>query len=254
MATTVDVPSTPDTAYAPAQPPPSIIRDAILEFSGTMLFVYISIAGVNQAILTSQSQLHIPICFAVGLSSGILVAGKSGGHLNPAVSLVAYVTDEGFHAPRLLAYVCAQMLGGFLAGVLVVCVYYSWINSLTNDDAFAGAFGTLREYDNSLFSTILDQFIGSTLLMFSISAIPDSNTKPLLVGTTLGALGLFQGSNGFAFNMARDLGPRVASTIILSSLPFTAESHWFWVPIVIPFFGVFFGLLLARAVAMPHHK
>lgn len=66
------------------------------------------------------------------------------------------------------------MCGGFVAGLLVLSVYYSWINNFENkDDIFSGAFGTLRASDNSLFSSILDQLYGSALLMFGIEMIPE---------------------------------------------------------------------------------
>ena len=220
-------------------------KDVMSEFAGTFLFVYVSLAGVNQAVLTNQNQFHIAVCFAFGLTAGIVVANKSGGHLNPAVSMITYLTDPSFSAERLMGYIGAQMLGGLFAAMAVLAVYYSWIDQTKHKETFAGTFGTLRDPNNSLFSSVIDQFIGSALLMFAIVVIPSSALKPLAIGSSLGALGLFQGTNGFAFNLARDLGPRIVSTFILSSVPFTAADHWFWVPAIIPFFGVAFGFLLA---------
>lgn len=247
MDTIVDVP-TPDGPYAAFVKRP-LWKDAMCECVGTILFVYISLAGVNQSILTNQGQLPIAICFALGLSSGIVVAGKSGGHLNPAVSAITYLTTPGFELTRLIAYMASQLLGGFVAGLLVLSVYYSWINNYENKDViFSGAFGTLRASGNSLFSSVLDQLYGSAILMFGIVAIPDSSFKPMLIGLVLGGLGLFQGGNGFGLNPARDLGPRISSSIVFGSTPFTAESHWFWVPTVIPFFGVALGALLAKLI------
>ena len=249
MSTVVEIP-TPEEQYR-LEPPPyrALWKDIALEFFGTLTFVYISLAGVNQVVLSnpnSVDQFHIALCFTLGLSSGIIVADKSGGHLNPAVSLTVYGTDPDFGTTRLIGYMLAQLCGGFTAGLLVLAVYYSWINNSAESNTAIGSFGTLKNESNSLVAAILDQFIGSALLMFGIIMTPDSSTKPLTIGAILGGLGLFQGSNGFAFNLARDLGPRLASSIVFGSDVFTASDHWFWVPIVIPFIGIRFGLSMAQ--------
>jgi MIP family channel proteins len=218
------------------------------EFAGTFLFVYISLAGVNQAVLTNQNQFHIALCFAFGLTAGIVVANKSGGHLNPAVSMITYLSDHTFDLERLVWYIGAQMLGGIFAAMMVLAVYYSWIDSTKHKETFAGTFGTLRDPNNSLFASVLDQFIGSALLMLAIVVIPSSALKPLAIGSSLGALGLFQGTNGFAFNLARDLGPRIVSSFVLNSIPFKAADYWFWVPMIVPFFGVAFGFMISNVL------
>ena len=249
MSVVVEIP-TPEGSFIcePFNEERSLYRDIGLEFLGTFVFVYISLAGVHQAVLTesASTQLQVAICFMIGLASGIIVAGRSGGHLNPAVTLTTYMTGSGFGLSRLIGYMLAQLAGGFIAGMLVLAVYYSWIKDYPESNAQIGAFGTLRDPHNSLFQSILDQFIGSALLMFGIVFTPASWSKPITIGAVLGGLGLFQGTNGFAFNPARDLGPRLASSIIFSTKPFTVESHWFWVPLVIPFFGVAFGWKAAQ--------
>ena len=253
MPVAIDLP-TPEGIYTGELSQRPLWKDIALEFFGTLTFVYISLAGVNQVVLSSGGgfvdQLQIAICFTLGLSSGIIVAGKSGGHLNPAVSLTLYLTDKEISFSRLIGYILAQLCGGFVAGLLVLAVYYSWIHSYPDDKKFIGSFGTLKDNHNSLFASILDQFIGSALLMFGVMTTPASWSKPLTVGVILGGLGLFQGSNGFAFNLARDMGPRIASAVVFGSDVFTAEGHWFWVPTVIPFFGIPFGWFLYEMLKM----
>lgn len=245
MSTIVEIP-TPDTSYIIQPEERPLWKDIVLEYIGTLTFVYISLAGVNQVVLSGTiDQFHIALCFCLGLSSGIIVAGQSGGHLNPAVSLTTYMSTIDFGATRLIGYILAQVAGGFTAGLLVLAVYYSWINNHRNVESFIGAFGTLQNSNNSLFSTILDQFIGSALLMFAIAKTPASWSKPITIGAVLGGLGLFQGSNGFAFNLARDFGPRLASVIVFGGDSFSSQNYWFWVPMVVPFFGCLFGQILA---------
>ncbi len=245
MSTIVEIP-TPDVSYIYQPEVRSLWKDIALEYLGTLTFVYISLSGVNQVVLSgSTDQFHVALCFCLGLSSGIIVAGRSGGHLNPAVTLTTYATSIDFEVTRLVGYIVAQVCGGFTAGLLVLAVYYSWINNHQDPDTFIGSFGTLKNTNNSLLSTIVDQFIGSALLMFAIVKTPMSWSKPITIGAVLGGLGLFQGSNGFAFNLARDFGPRLASAIVFGTDVFSGEQYWFWVPMIIPFFGCAFGWLLA---------
>ncbi len=224
----------------------TIFRDAILEFFGTFFFVYIGLSGVNQSLIMNGGNLTVALCFAFGLTAGIIISGKSGGHLNPAVSFTVCLTHFDFSFKRFIAYMIAQVAGGFFAGLLVYVMYCSYINSYKHKEVFAGTFGTMRSPNVSLFSAIIDQFVGSALLMLAIIIIPDSKFKPIAVGCSLGALGIFHGVNGFALNLARDFGPRVVSAFTLGTTPFTAGDYWFWVPMVIPFLGMPFGYLVSR--------
>jgi MIP family channel proteins len=251
MNTTIEM-QTPESAFRThTMTVRPIWKDAALEFFGTFLFVYISLAGVNQTVLSGSSdQVHIALCFAIGLTSGILVAKRSGAHLNPAVTMTVYCTSQSFELVRMISYIIAQLCGGFCAGLLVLAIYYSWINNYPQSNVLIGSFGTLKNENNSLGSAIIDQFVGSALLMIPIAIAPESWVKPITIGVTIGALGLFQGSNGFAFNLARDFAPRLASTIVFGADSFSAASNWFWVPVVVPFFGIPVGWFLARQLTM----
>ena len=255
MSTAIDLP-TPESIYIQEAPQRPLWKDIALEFIGTFTFVYISLSGVNQVVLSSGegfvNQLHIALCFTLGLSSGIIVAGKSGGHLNPAVSLTLWATGNHITTTRLIGYILAQIGGAFFAGLLVLSVYYSWMNSYPDNKKFIGSFGTLKNINNSLFASIIDQFIGSAILMFGVMATPDSWSKPITVGAILGGLGLFQGTNSFAFNLARDFGPRMASSIVFGSDAFSAADYWFWVPAIVPFFGIPFGWVMSELLKKIH--
>jgi glycerol uptake facilitator protein len=232
----------------------TLVKDSICEMVGTALFVYISLSGVHQAVVpiigttNAVDQFHVAICFALGLTAGIYAAQKSGGHLNPAVSFTFWASGE-IPFIRMISYIVSQMIGGFIGALLVLIVNASRLIELRDkhESSLIGMFGTLKDPNNSLFAAIVDQFIGSALLMVAIITIPGSAYKPVLVGSALGALGLFQGTNGFAFNAARDLSPRIASTILYGALPFTSCSEWLWIPVVVPFVGVPTGLILVYA-------
>jgi len=75
----------------------------LVEFLGTLLFVYVILATGN------------PLAIGTALALIILVASKSsGGHINPAVSIVIASAGK-LNVNELLPYVIAQILGGLTA-------------------------------------------------------------------------------------------------------------------------------------------
>ena len=236
-----DVPLTPSMQVSDKK---SFAKLVTSEAVGMFVFIYGAISAVNFYVLSSYGSaatldaMAVAICFGLSLTAGIHLSSYSGGHLNPSVSFSVFVVDNDINLVELLAYWLGQGIGSILAGLLVVAQYASWINNYENHEdnlTFVGMYGTLKNPNVSLVSGVLDQFVGSFVLMYAICAIPGTKYKPFLVGAVLAALGTLMQSNGFAFNGWRDMGPRLASTTLFGGLPFTAADSWFWVPLVIPF-------------------
>jgi len=75
----------------------------LVEFLGTLLFVYVILATGN------------PLAIGVALALIILVAQKSsGGYVNPAVSIVMASAGK-LNINELLPYIIAQILGALTA-------------------------------------------------------------------------------------------------------------------------------------------
>ena len=75
----------------------------LTEFLGTLVFLFVICRFPN------------PYAIAGALLAVILVGGKvSGGHFNPAVSVMKYV-DGAIKSKDLMFYVAAQVLGGLVA-------------------------------------------------------------------------------------------------------------------------------------------
>lgn len=219
-------------------PPRTILQDMILEFVGSTIFIYISLAGVHQAVVAgSVDQIHIALSFLIGLTAGVSVALQSGAHLNPGISFTMWIMGE-ISFGRFIGYVASQLAGGLIASLLVMMLYYRSFDQDSQSYYMLGSLGTIKNSNVSLFSSIIDQIMGSAMLMAGVLTVPESKYKPLMIGAVLGSLGLFQGMNGFAFNPARDLGPRIISTIAYGSNPFTAADYWFWIPLTMPFVGM----------------
>jgi glycerol uptake facilitator-like aquaporin len=75
----------------------------LVEFIGTLFFVYVILATGN------------PLAIGVALALIIIIASKtSGGHVNPAVSIVMASAGK-LNINELLPYIIAQVLGGLTA-------------------------------------------------------------------------------------------------------------------------------------------
>ncbi len=166
------------------------------------------------------------VCLAVYVAGGV-----SGAHLNPAVT-VALAAKRGFAWTKVPGYIVAQVLGAFVAAVVVYFVYqaaidsYETVNHITrgqpNSVATYSIFATFpAPYFHNVWGPLLDQIVGTALLVGVILAIVDelgtpvrANLAPYIVGVLVGGIGLSFGANaGYAINPARDFGPRVFAAI-----------------------------------------
>lgn len=79
------------------------MQNYLVEFFATMFFVYIILATGN------------PLAIGAALSFVILLTSKlSGGHVNPAISIVMAAAGK-LPATELVAYCIAQIMGGLVA-------------------------------------------------------------------------------------------------------------------------------------------
>lgn len=229
---------------------------ALTEGIGTFCFIFIALATVNQTVLSAMigkyevSQWTIAIGFALGLGSGVYVSGPiTGGHLNPAISFTMYVFN-GLSLQDMLYYIVAQMLGGFFAALIVFGIYYNSITLFPYTQATAGLFGTLKASQTSIGVGLTEQIVGTAILMMGILFVIRENPirpNPWSIGGILGGLAIGLGNNGFAFNMARDLAPRLMSAMFWGADVFSYEQHWWWVPIVGSFIGAPLGFCIFSA-------
>lgn len=100
-------------------------RPALAEFFATMLFVFIGPAAVVAALSLNDGKLSaaglVGIAAAHGLAIAIGVAATanlSGGHINPAVTIAAFVTGK-ISPNRAIWYVVAQLVGAVIGSVLL---------------------------------------------------------------------------------------------------------------------------------------
>ena len=159
----------------------TLLGELVAEFAGTMILILLGV-GVVAQVVTSEGGLgdHDSIAWAwgLGVTFGVYTAARiSGAHLNPAVS-VALAVFAGFSWRKVLPYAVAQTLGAFAAALLVRLVYADAIAIVDPDHTIAtqGIFSTLPgngSMDISTSTALLDQILGTAILLFLILAVTD---------------------------------------------------------------------------------
>ncbi len=192
----------------------------------------------------------------LGVTLGVYVAGRiSGAHLNPAVT-VALAVFKGFPWRKVGPYSLAQLLGAFVAALIVRWNYSEVLNAFDPGLTIKsqGVFSTLPGNGGlpvGEWGAFRDQVIGTAILLFLILAVTDvantppaANLAPFVVGLIVVAIGMAWGTDaGYAINPARDLGPRLASFFTGYEGAFRDQTGYlyFWIPIVGPLIGGVLG-------------
>ncbi len=266
------------------------------EFLGTFVMiafgsgvVAMTVAALNQSgrgeliFAASGDWLLITFGWALAVTFGVYVAGGvSGAHLNPAITL-ALAVRRGFPWTKVLPYAAAQLVGAYAGAALVLLNFRDAIRSFeaargivrgtvggaADSGASLSIFATAPAsyYGTGYAGPLIDQIIGTMLLVLVIFALtdarnqpPKSNLAPLIVGLLVAAIGMSFGANaGYAINPARDFGPRLlAWTAGWGEAALPGANYYFWIPIVGPIIGGLLGAfiydLLIRDVLIARHE
>lgn len=235
-------------------------RELLAEALGTFVLMLVGL-GVNaQKVLGGGDHgdafsIHVGWGLAVMIGAYV-AAGVSGAHLNPAVTL-AMAVHRGFPWRKVVPYAAAQLAGAFAASAVVWATYLAALDAfdggtrqVLGDQATAGIFATYPQPWLGPWGGIVDQIVGTAILLGAIFALSDPrNTRPpqglapLLVGLVVLAIGVSYGFNaGYPINPARDLGPRAFTALAgWGSGVWTAAGGWWWVPVVGPLLGAIVG-------------
>jgi MIP family channel proteins len=195
-------------------------------------------------------------------------AGVSGAHLNPAVTL-ALAVHRGFPWGKVLPYTLAQTVGAFCGAAVTFLTYREafahfdgGVRQVVGPQATAGIFATYPQPFLSTTGGLVDQVVGTALLVSLVFAIgdgknfaPEPRIGPVIVGAAVVLIGMCFGFNaGYAINPARDLGPRLFTLVGgWGDEVFRAGNAWWWVPIVGPAAGGVLGGFVYDALITMHH-
>ncbi|TCI48981.1 aquaporin family protein [Exiguobacterium sp. SH3S2] len=225
----------------------------VSEIIGTMLLVLLGngvVAGVVLRHSKAENGGWIVITFGWGLAVmvGVYAAGIYGGaHINPAVT-IGLATSGVFPWADVPLYILAQLIGAFIGACLVYAHYKPHYDATEDQSAKLATFSTIPAIRNTPFN-LISEIIGTFVLVFALLSF-GANTfadglNPLVVGFLIVSIGLsLGGTTGYAINPARDLGPRIAHTILPIKNKGTSDWGYSWIPVIGPIIGAVIAALL----------
>lgn len=237
------------------------------ELIGTMLLVILGDGAVANVLLDkSKGQNSGWIVITAGWALGVAVAVYSvnsiiGAHLNPAVTFGMAAIGK-FAWSDVPGYVTAQIIGGFLGGVVVWLAYLPHWAETKDQGLKLAVFCTapaIRKPPMNLLTEIIGTFVlvlGVLAILSPKNLVPhsgfDTGFAPFLVGILVWSIGLsLGGPTGYAINPARDLGPRLAHFFLPIAGKGNSDWNYAWIPVIGPIIGgilgaVFYKLLWNR--------
>ena len=231
------------------------------EFAGTMMMMLLG-NGVVAAVALKKTKaenagwLVITTGWAFAVMCGIFTAqlfGSKDAHLNPTITLAFAIKSGNF--AEMLPYALAQCSGGFV-GAVVVWLFYR-LHFLETEDAATklGVFCTapaIRSYAANLFSEAVATFVlilvaGAISSKLVLTTGTAAGLSPYLISCLVWSIGLSLGATtGYAINPARDLGPRLAHSILPIRGKGTSDWSYGWVPVAGPILGASLAGLVLR--------
>lgn len=222
------------------------------ELIGTMLLILLGNGAVATVLLGKSKGQHggwivITAGWGFAVAIAVYVTGwVSGGHLNPAVTL-GFCLAKKTAWSLFPAYLSGQLLGAILGALLVFLAYFPHWQKTPDPYTKLLCFSThpaIRSY----FWNFICEVIGTAVLIIGVLGIFNahngiaSGMGPYAVGILIFSIGLsLGGPTGYAINPARDLGPRIAYSLLPIRGKGSSDWAYAWVPIFGPLVGSALG-------------
>lgn len=238
------------------------------EVVGSAMLLLLGGGVVANAILTKTKGngggvLFINWGWGIAVFAGVLVSYKSGGHLNPAVTVGLLVSGADTYAAGVpvtaastLTYFAGELLGAMIGAGLVWLAYKDHFDQEPDPGNKLGVFSTGPAIRNPLMNCVTEA-IATFVLVFTIMGagkFTKAGGDAANLGW-LGALGVailvvgigasLGGPTGYAINPTRDLGPRIMHAILPIKGKGGSDWGYAWVPVVGPLVGAVVAGLLA---------
>ncbi len=226
------------------------------EMIGTALLMLLGCGVVaNVALAKTKGNgggfLLINFGWGIAVFAAVIVAYRSGAHLNPAVTVGIVATGASEFVPgvpvdalSVTTYITAQMIGAMIGATLAWLAYRQHFDADAEPGSKLAVFSTgpaIRSYGWNL----LTEFLGTFVLVFVVigfgrqgdaSGLAAVGALPVAllvigIGASLG------GPTGYAINPARDLGPRIIHALVPIRGKGSSDWAYSWVPIVGPLLG-----------------
>jgi len=236
----------------------SLIGDAFVsELLGSAVLILLGAGSVATVLLPKSKGFNggwLLINFGWGFAvmAGVYVAYKSGGHLNPAVTIGLFVAGMDFAkgidptVSNMLVYWAGQLIGAFIGAVLAFLAFKKHFDEEADPAAKLGIFSTgpaIRSYGWNFVTELLGTFV--LVFWVVVSGKTPTALGPLAVAFLIVGIGAsLGGPTGYAINPTRDLGPRIAHFILPIKAKGSSDWAYSWVPILGPLAGGVIGGLL----------
>ena len=233
----------------------------IYEFFGTFILVLLGNGVVANSLLTGskgEGAGWLAITFGWGFAVFLAVtvsAPYSGAHVNPAVT-IGLAMGGLFDWAMVPGYVISQILGGFVGAITVYLFFKRHFDVTKDSNLHLACFSTspaIRNKKSNFFSEFIGTFILVILVFFiagpSLEADNLTNVKiglgtvgALPIAIVVVSIGLsLGGTTGYAINPARDLGPRIAYSLLPFKNKTSADWSYSWIPVLGPIAGALFA-------------
>lgn len=224
------------------------------EFMGTFLLIFIGETATATILLNKRVHNFEVVFFKIfawGLALGIptmIFYRYSGAYFNPAV-VIAFAITGSLKWKYVMGYITSEMLGAFFGACSVFIFYHDLFQRSKSKTKILEVFVT-RPKKIDYISDTFAEMVGTFFLMSYSILIPSlvvsrgSNgvfASLFLVSITF-SLG---GINGLSMNPARDLGPRVAHTILPIKHKGNSEWNYALVPVIGSVIGATFGAIFS---------
>ncbi len=218
----------------------SPVKACVAEAIGTFALCFIGGGAICMTTLQGSAGAGLlGVAIAHGLILSVAVSATmnvSGGHLNPAVTVVMLVTKRIGGADGV-KYIVSQLVGGTIAGALLLAVFGGLlVDGGTEKVVLAAGLGT-PAFNPEMISApkaVLVEILLTFLLVFAIFGTAVDPRAPKIggfgIGLTIAADILMGGPlTGAAMNPARTFGTGIVAALSGNLDVFWAQQWVYWV-------------------------
>ena len=220
-----------------------LIKKGIAECFGTFVLVFFA---VGTAVMTNANVVATALAFGLVIIAMAYTIGRiSGCHVNPAVSLGAFLSKR-ITVKEFAVYVAAQFLGAIIGAVLLYAVN-SMVAGGRPDLLVWGTNGVItgNRTAGTIFASLILEIILTLVFVYVILAVTSKKGDPkkagIIIGLTLTLVHLL-GINltGTSVNPARSFGPALMRVIFGGGARALAD---YWIFLVAPLAGAVLAVL-----------
>ncbi|CZR51891.1 probable Putative channel protein, exgression is glucose repressed by Mig1 and Mig2 [Phialocephala subalpina] len=227
---------------------PRWMREMAAEAIGVFFYVYPGIASQASFFLNGTepafgSIFQIGWAYAIGIAFAIITCGStSGGHFNPAIT-ICFAIWQGFPWSKVPRYIFAQILGSFLAGLVLVGQYHPQLTALAAEltakgvspNSLGGPGSVLCSFPaptqtNYGYLFFIEFFVDSFIGIVIWSVLDPANpfiaptSAPFVIGLAYANMVWGFANVTISTNLARDLGTRIVAAIFFGGDAFNRYS------------------------------